>query len=51
LSAVLLAKDLQMTSITQAVIEAGQKKCKTAREQLEAVQSNKNTVLIVNENS
>jgi len=36
LSAALLAKDFSMASIAQAVIEAGQKKCKAAREQLEA---------------
>ena len=40
---VLLAIDLQMASIAQAVIEAGQKS-KNAREQLEALESNKKTV-------
>jgi len=44
LSAALLAKDLQMASIAQTVIEAGQKKCETAREQLEAIESNKKSV-------
>ena len=44
LSAALLAKDFQMASIAQAVIEAGQKKCKTAREQLEAIESKKKSV-------
>ena len=33
-----------MASIAQAVIDAGQKKCKTAREQLEAIESNKKSV-------
>ena len=44
LCAALLAKDLQMASIAKAVFEASQKKCKTAREQLEAIESNKKSV-------
>jgi len=44
LSAALLAKDFSMASIVQAVIEAGQKKCKTAGEQLEAIESKKKSV-------
>ena len=44
LNAALLAKDFQMASIAQAVIEAGQKKCKIAREQSEAIESNKKSV-------
>ena len=31
-------------SVVGAVIEAGQKKCKTAREQLEAIESHKKSV-------
>jgi len=41
---VLLAKDMQMASVAQAVIEAGQKKCKTAKEHFEATESNKKSV-------
>jgi len=33
-----------MASIAKAVFEASQKKCKTAREQLEAIESNKKSV-------
>ncbi len=44
LTAALNAKDFQMASIAQAIIEAGQKKCKAAREQLEETESKKKDV-------
>ena len=44
LTSALRAKDFQMASVAQAIIEAGQKKCKTAREQLETIESKKKYV-------
>jgi hypothetical protein len=44
LTSALKAKDFQMASLAQAVIEAGQKKCKAAREQLEVIESKKKNV-------
>jgi len=40
----LQAKDFQMASIAQAIIEAAQKKCKAAREQMESIESEKKTI-------
>ena len=44
LTAALNAKDFHMASIAQAIIEAGQKKCKAAREQLEDIESKKKDI-------
>jgi len=44
LTAAMQAKNFQMASIAQAIIEAGQKNCKAAREQLESIESEKRSI-------